>query len=678
VPDPQSLTPLLSAAAQGLADLSATRASGVVFVREARGLTGPFFEGLEAVAFEAGWAVAEVTLSETMGFDSLASLVRLVAHGLRGSATQRERGLLGVLEAFGREHGRRCREAFEEGADREGLGGDVRALSAAYFAERRGDRAEARRIRAFFDGREDAAFSVSATLGDRNAKRVLAAMTRLVRALGHAGTLIVVRRAGDLAGLSHARREAAYTVIRELADNADGPRGSVACRVVVSGSDALFEGARSLSENVPLALRIAQPEHGSSALAEPTAALLPHATIVDLAHVPALEVAEPRTPSKRAAESLSTIVRLGMGLPPLVEPRELTVGYERVDEAVDKLFEHAQNQGSVFTLLSGEYGSGKTHLLLHLTARALAEHRPVLRLSVERMDADLGNPQRHLRRLLEGAILPGNHAPSPEDRLEAWTRSASGEKRLLRELAALAASATQAGAAAKRALRAMIEADEADESTESEAVAEGEPSPGVRALRAVLLGHDLEEKPSNPNYRLDAYARLLLWIELFERLDGCAGPVVIIDEAENLYRTGTSKPERRTALRSLGFYCGGSLPNACVVLAVTPETLELLREEADVMLDDITEQRTVLACEDVTMLRHRLLRARPLRVASLDRPELEELAQRVRTVHASARGAVRDREWNRWLPEAIAAVESPRELVRAVVARLEARYFVRP
>jgi hypothetical protein len=224
----------------------------------------------------------------------------------------------------------------------------------------------------------------------------------------------------------------------------------------------------------------------------------------------------------------------------------------------------------------------------------------------------------------------------------------------------------------------MIEADEADESTESEAVAEGEPSPGVRALRAVLLGHDLEEKPSNPNYRLDAYARLLLWIELFERLDGCAGPVVIIDEAENLYRTGTSKPERRTALRSLGFYCGGSLPNACVVLAVTPETLELLREEADVMLDDITEQRTVLACEDVTMLRHRLLRARPLRVASLDRPELEELAQRVRTVHASARGAVRDREWNRWLPEAIAAVESPRELVRAVVARLEARYFVRP
>jgi hypothetical protein len=503
---------------------------------------------------------------------------------------------------------------------------------------------------------------------------VLASITRLVRALGYAGTVVTIRRAGDVAGLSHARREAAYTVIRELADNADGPRGAVACRVVVSGSESLFEGARSLSENVPLALRIARTDDPSSPLFEPAASLLPHATLVNLAELPTHEVAEPRPPPKRALQSLGTIVRLGMGLPPLVEPRELTVGYERVDEAVDKLFEHAQNQGSVFTLISGEYGAGKTHLLLHLTTRALAEHRPVLRLSVERMDADLGNPQRHLRRLLEGAILPGAHAPSPEDRLEAWTRSAAAEKRLLRELTALAAGDTQAGSAAKRALRAMVSAEA---NAPDEPPREGEPSVGARALAAVLLGHDLEEKPGNPNYRLDAYARLLLWIELFERLDGCAGPVVIIDEAENLYRSGTSKPERRTALRSLGFYCGGSLPNACVVLAVTPETLELLRDEADVMLDDITEQRTVLACEDVTMLRHRLLRARPLRVASLGRPELEELAHRVRTVHASARGAVRDREWNSWLPEAVAAVESPRELVRAVVARLEARWFVR-
>jgi formate dehydrogenase len=36
--------------------------------------------------------------------------------------------------------------------------------------------------------------------------------------------------------------------------------------------------------------------------------------------------------------------------------------------------------------------------------------------------------------------------------------------------------------------------------------------------------------------------------------------VLLIDEAENLYRGGTSRLERRTALRSLSFYCGGMLP----------------------------------------------------------------------------------------------------------------------
>jgi hypothetical protein len=65
-------------------------------------------------------------------------------------------------------------------------------------------------------------------------------------------------------------------------------------------------------------------------------------------------------------------------------------------------------------------------------------------------------------------------------------------------------------------------------------------SPGL-ALEGFLGALDLTEKTSNPNYRLDAYNRLLLWIALLERVEGCAGPVVIIDEAENLYRGGTTR-----------------------------------------------------------------------------------------------------------------------------------------
>ncbi len=651
---PLALTSLFASSAQGFADLAATGASSVVFVREARGLVAPFYDGVEASAFGAGFVVSQTTLSDSVGFDSLASLVKAIASSLR-SDSGAERGLLALLDAFAKENGRKAIDAFEEGAEREGLGGDVAALARAYLGSKRGDRAEARRIRAFLEGREDDSYEISSALTDRNAKRVLASITRLVRVLGRQGTAVVVRRGADVADLSTARREAAYTVIRELADNADGPRGAVSFRVYVSGADELFDGSRALSENTPLALRVA---HGE--LHDAASSLLPHATMIDLANVPACAVADPEEVGKRRVRPLSTIVRLSLGLPPLGE-HDLTVGYERVDDAVDKLFEHASNQGSVFSLLAGDYGTGKTHLLMHLTTRALSEKRPVLRLAVERMDADLGNPQRHLKRLLESAILPGRHAPSPDDRFEAWTRTAGSTRKLVKELEAIAETDTQAASAAKKALRAVNDEEPED----------------MRAVRACLLGHDLEEKPGNPGYRLDAYARLLLWIELFERLDGCAGPVVIIDEAENLYRTGTSKPERRTALRSLGFYCGGSLPNACVILAVTPETLELLREEADAMLDDITEQRTVLACEDVTMLRHRLLRARPMRVAALGKAELLDLTHRLRAVHASARGTTRDKGWDAWAEKAAAAAKSPRELVRAAISRLEATFWLR-
>jgi hypothetical protein len=152
--------------------------------------------------------------------------------------------------------------------------------------------------------------------------------------------------------------------------------------------------------------------------------------------------------------------------------------------------------------------------------------------------------------------------------------------------------------------------------------------------------------------------------------------VLLIDEAENLYKAGTSRPERRTALRSLAFYCGGALPRACVILAVTPETLEMLREEADEMLAEVTEQRTLLAWEDVTMLRRRLLRAKPIEVAKLGKPDLLELAERVRELASAARGAVRDPAWNTFVEETVSGRPIARRVVRAVVSRLESRWWL--
>ncbi len=645
---------LLAAQEQGLRDLAATGASDVVFVREHRAPPSMLFDRLEEQALALGFAVASTAVGHEHGFESLDVVLRGFVAQLR-IAEQEERGLVALVDAFAKSAGKRALQRFDDGAEAHGLSGDLARLCRAYVAARE-DRTEVKRIRAFLEGREAPPADDDGPLGAltaRTAKRTLADLSRLVRALGHAGLVLITRRAGLLTELPPAQREGAYTVLRELVDNADGPRGAIATRVYVSGGDELFDSRRAISENAPLATRTLDdlPE---AARAIP----LPHATVVHL-QAPEIEpepvLREPDDVGPHRRRALAAIIRASMGLPPLDLLAQLTVGYESVDAALDKLFEHTENAGSVFSLLSGDYGTGKTHMLLHVTARALSERRPVLRLSVERLDTDLGNPQRHLRRLIEGALLPGIGAPSPLDRLEHWRASDAGARKLRKALLAVGEGEGDAAAAANKAMR--------------------EWGVGERELSVFMGAFDLESKAGNPNYRQDAYGRLLLWLELLERLDGTAGPLVLIDEAENLYRGGTSRPERRTALRSLAFYCGGSLPRACVIFAVTPETLGMLREEAEAMLDDITEQRTVLSCEDVTMLRRRLLRARPIEVARLSKDGLTELATRVRAVHASARGAVRDAEWGEFVAGLVSHRPTPREVVRGAVTRLETLWW---
>jgi hypothetical protein len=146
-----------------------------------------------------------------------------------------------------------------------------------------------------------------------------------------------------------------------------------------------------------------------------------------------------------------------------------------------------------------------------------------------------------------------------------------------------------------------------------------------------------------------------------------------------LYRAGVSRAVRRSALRSLAHYCGGAIPRATVVLAVTPDTLEALREEAAELLDEIEEQATLLPSEDVTMLRRRLLRARPIQVTRLGRPDLQLLAERAQKLARSV--------WGRPIPKrrdgvsvpdpdfvarALKKSDTPRELLR-VVLQEEAR-----
>ncbi|HEX7668022.1 MAG TPA: BREX system ATP-binding domain-containing protein, partial [Polyangiaceae bacterium] len=381
----------------------------------------------------------------------------------------------------------------------------------------------------------------------------------------------------------------------------------------------------------------------------------PHQRLVDLVPSEASgALPEVRVPERSVARELRALIRAASGLPPTEAVPSLSVGYEKIERTIEGLLELSALRGSVFSLLVGAYGSGKTHLLLHLGERALEDGRPVLRLAVEQLDPDIGQPQRHLRRLLEDSTLPLAGRPSMMDLLHSWTNKPARTDGLLQALERLSTREDEIGENASRILRA----------------ARRRRSP-ARALEALLGARDLATKTAARGNRAAAYGRLLLWLTLLEELEGLKGPVLFIDEAENLYRGGVTRAERRTALRSLAFYCSGVIASGCVVLALTPEAGKELAEECSELLGEVGEQSSTLPWEDASMLRRRLLQTKPIAVPALKADAAQELAQLVRKVHRAVRGPVRAPGIDALVADLSRARANPRVIVRSVVDHLE-------
>lgn len=355
---------------------------------------------------------------------------------------------------------------------------------------------------------------------------------------------------------------------------------------------------------------------------------------------------------------MRTLVRLSQGLPPIDAATSWSVGHEKIDKSIERLFQHAEMSGSVFQILSGEYGSGKTHLLLHLAERALENGHPVFWLNLERMNLDLGNPARHYARILEQSILPLRNRPTALDRLAHWTRSAAKVRALTAHLAQIATEDGQEAKAAKKVLDSIADADD------SGAVAEN-----------FLAGRDLEGKSSGASYRKDAYRRLLLFMELLRRIEGVEGPVLLIDEAENLYTSGVTEPARRSALRTLAFYCGGALPGACVILAMTPPALAEMKKESIALLRDAAEMSSTLDLEDVDLFKRRLSKLSPDEVPPFTREMRLQLADKVKKAHKKVRGPVEVEDWDAVVKSLSKERGTPRAMMRALVDRLEAAWW---
>ncbi len=652
---------LLAVESQSLDDLARTGSSEVLFIRQPRA-TGAWelLDPLEERGLAEGFVTARVTVLADQAFDSFDGLVRAIARNLTApDTTGKKRGLIALLDRFASKHDtpQSALAAFDKSALALHASGDLMELSRSYLDAKRKPTHEARRIEAWLSGTElsraEDEASAFAALSPRTARRALGELTRLVRVLGWRGTLAIFAGAEVLTKLPPGRREDAYTVLRELIDNADGGRGLVSMQSVISGAPTLFDGQRGLNTLAPLAMRIAAANEGASTLPPPHRPILDAIPPAGWAPpAPAPSLVQPC--AYESLPALRTLIRAARGLPSAEPVVTMSVGHEKIDATITSLFAYAAMESSVFALLTGDYGTGKSHLLMHLTARALADKRPVFRLSLERLDMDLGNPQRHLRRLLEHGALPLPGRPGPLDRLVAWTRSPKQLKRLVEALRELDAAGGEAAAPARKALSYAAKAKSA----------------GV-ALESWLGATELITKNSNANYRQDAYQRLILWLALLAKLEGCGGPVLLIDEAENLYRGGTSRVERRTALRSLSFYCGGTLPGACVVMAITPDSLGALRAEAKELLEDVAEQRTVLSWEDAAMLRRRLTALKPIAVPALTSESRIILAFRVQATHAEVRGKVTDPSWVKWVEALVKEDIPPRTLVRRVVDRLE-------
>ena len=603
------------------------------------------------------FVTAEVSLRETSP-DTPDAMVRTILESLIPPHDSRPRGLLYLLDLFQQRHGRNSAERFAEQAAVEAADGDLTALSLAFLASEEDADKEIRAFRAWLMGNEPARRyrnpHVRRALSDRTAQRALAELTRVVRAMGYRGTALFLSEGEGVTMRTTRQREKAYTVLRELVDNFDSGRGVCSARITITGTDAFFIGDKAIGSLAPLRMRLEIPSD-----AEPPP---PHRSWTTLVREPYEYIHRRIAPPLGKGNALRTLIRISEGLPPTHAVTSLSVGFDKIEETIDRLFATNEKADDAFSVLVGEYGSGKTHLMLHLQERALEANRPVFWLNLERMNLDLGNPSRHLARLLEHSSLPIRRRPSVSERVPQWTRS----KQKLSQL------------------RVAIEEVQKKEGSEAAIAAEkilaiwDHAKNPEQAVENYLLALDLEIKGAGAGNRRDAYRRFLLMIDLLEKLEETKGAVLLIDEAENLYTSGSTWAQRRAAMRALAFYTSGSFPASVVVMAMTPNAFQELRKEAKKLLFEADEMPSTLEMEEVARFRQNIFRYDPDDVPLLTAQQRIELCERVRHLHRSVRGPIEIAAWEDKAQKLAKLHKSPRTLIRTTIDELESTWWAGP
>ncbi|MEI8258943.1 MAG: BREX system ATP-binding domain-containing protein, partial [Deltaproteobacteria bacterium] len=241
-------------------DLSRSRTAEVILARHTLPSTGvDFLAELECDAAEQSFVCARAAVFAGKAFDTFEGLVRAVGRTVRAPGHDGE-GIAALLAAFAAQHRRAALVAFDRGAADFHAAGDLISLARAYLDAKRQPARELARIDAWLQGTEllraETQPVALGALSPRTAKRSLAEISLLVRALGWRGLVVIFEDAEVITKLPPGRRENAYTVLRELIDNTDTARGLVSVQILVTGLPPLFEGRRSIESLAPLALRV--------------------------------------------------------------------------------------------------------------------------------------------------------------------------------------------------------------------------------------------------------------------------------------------------------------------------------------------------------------------------------------------------------------------------------------
>lgn len=344
-------------------------------------------------------------------------------------------------------------------------------------------------------------------------------------------------------------------------------------------------------------------------------------------------------------QALKVIEELRKGIPPLGFVEHFTVGRH---SEIDSLQAHLQHPDSTVLLLKANYGSGKSHLLRLIREKALRLNYAV---SYVQLDAKSGVRFNRMDQIM-GAILRSVELPLPDSTvglrsLLDFVSTASenarvdGQPEFWRELTDdwnWSFSETLSSAAFFVALRAWVTGDTAAQETVVDWLLNSQNYTGQRKVLYESLVEDLRPHFRDPRperqfyedntflYFRDDYRQsweTLSDIDLLLRKSGLSGLIVLFDEFEDVL-TNLSRVEwQEKAFWNLFLFFSGKRFPGITYYAVTPGFAQKCK-------DRLIDQGRL----DFDYRRFDHLPT--FEMSPLEEPELQELAKRIVTAHATA------------------------------------------